>query len=142
MFLLDTNVLIALGDADHVHHDRAMGFFSEQAVTSGWATCPLTENPFLRILGHLNYEAGPGSPDLARRILVSITSAPGHQFWPDSLSLADLRTFPSLTTSKQLTDLYLLGLAIKRGGRLATLDRRIDPGLIPSGPDAYLVITA
>jgi uncharacterized protein len=140
MFLLDANVLIALGDADHVHHDRAMRFFGGHAVTGGWATCPLTENAFLRILGHAGYQGGPGSPELARRSLLSIITVPGHQFWPDSVSLADTRSFPSLPPSGRLTDLYLLALAVQRGGRLATLDRRIDPGLISGGPDAYHVI--
>ena len=140
MFLLDANILIALGDADHVHHGRALLFFEKHAVTEGWATCPLTENAFLRILGNPKYEAGPGSPDLARRSLLSITRAPGHQFWPDSISLGDIRVFPSLTASKHLTDLYLLVLAIKRSGRLATLDHRIEPNLLPRGLAAYHVI--
>lgn len=140
MFLLDANILIALADTDHVHHGRAMRFFGGHAVTEGWATCPLTENAFLRILGHAKYQSGPGSPDSARRSLLSITRAPGHQFWPDALSLTDLRIFPTLTQSKHLTDLYLLALAIKRGGRLATLDQRIDPNLLQQGRTAYHII--
>jgi len=140
MFLLDANILIALGDADHVHHDRAMRFFAQQAIAEGWATCPLTENAFLRILGHPNYVGGPGSPALARRSLVSIVSAPGHQFWPDSISLTDVRSFPALSNSKLLTDLYLLALAVHGGASLATLDRRIDPALLPGGPEAYYVV--
>lgn len=141
MYLLDANILIALGDADHTHHHRAMRFFGDHAVSSGWATCPLTENAFLRILGHASYEGGPGSPDLARRSLRSITGAPGHQFWPDSISLVDARIFPRLSTTKQLTDLYLLALAIQRGGRLATLDSRIDPNLLSGGASAYYVLS-
>lgn len=60
MFLFDANFLIALGDADHVHHDEAQTFFTLKKQ-DGWATCPLTENAFLRILGHPNYPKGPSS---------------------------------------------------------------------------------
>lgn len=140
MYLLDANLLIALGDADHVHHGRATRFFETRAVVVGWASCPLTENAFLRILGHPNYEGGPGSPELARRSLRSITAAPGHQFWPDSISLADIRCVPKLAASKQLTDLYLLALALQHGGKLATLDRRIDPALVPGGRAAHHIV--
>lgn len=142
MFLFDVNVLIALADTDHTHHTSAVRFFEKQAVVSGWATCPLTENAFLRIFGHTSYEGGLGSPTLARRVLLSIIATPGHQFWPDDLSLNDARAFPSLPVSKNLTDFYLLALAIKHGGQLATFDRRIDPALLSGGPSAYCIIPA
>lgn len=140
MFLLDANILIALGDAGHTHHGLAMRFFEEEAIKHGWATCPLTENVFLRIMGHPQYPGGPGSPTVARRSLLSIINAPGHQFWPDDLSLADAAVFSVLPSSKLLTDYYLLALAMKRGGRLATMDRRMDATLIPGGVSAYHVV--
>src|SRR6478752_3380170 len=99
MFLLDANILIALGDAGHAHHGIAMRFFEERAIKDGWATCSLTENAFLRIIGHPQYVGGPGSPNVARRSLLSIIQAPGHQFWPDELSLADVAAFPILPGS-------------------------------------------
>jgi len=138
--LLDANVLIALGDAGHVHEAAALRFFRDQAVPEGWATCPLTENAFLRILGQPGYPRSFGSSADARRVLQRLLAAPGHVFWPDSLSIADTRLFPSLPASKDLTDLYLLGLAVKNRGRFATFDRRLNPALIPGGTDAYLVI--
>src|SRR5262245_23305068 len=110
MFLFDVNLLIALADAGHVHHVVAMRFHSERAVVDGWATCPLTENAFLRIFGHPNYAGGLGSTIEARRVLVSIVSTPGHQFWPDDFSLTDSRVFPALPGSKSVTDFYLLAL--------------------------------
>ncbi len=61
MVLLDANVLIALADADHILNTRALQFFEEEALRSGWATCPLTENAFLRIFGGRKYPGGPGS---------------------------------------------------------------------------------
>jgi toxin-antitoxin system PIN domain toxin len=136
MLLLDINILIAVADADHVHHDRAKAFFLAHHA-AGWATCPLTENGFVRILGNNSYPKGPGSSHLARCLLDMMCSQPGHEFWPDEISL---RVLGSLPVSRHLTDHYLLGLAIHRKGKLATMDKRIDATLLPGGKDAYLVI--
>jgi toxin-antitoxin system PIN domain toxin len=138
--LLDSNVLIALGDGNHPHRTAAIRFFETCATVQGWATCPLTENAFLRILGASSYHRSPGPPEEVRRILQRLLSAPGHQFWADDLSLSDTRFFPALPSSKHLTDLYLLGLAVKHGGRFATFDARIDATLIPGGSVAYYQI--
>jgi len=140
MVLLDVNVLIALLDPAHPHHAPALSFFKEIAL-SGWATCPLTENGLLRILGNPLYPGGPGTPEDARVLLRSLTAMPGHQFWPDEPSLTDLKNFPRLPSSKGLTDLYLLALAVSRQARFATFDRRIDPSLLPEGPAAFQLIT-
>jgi toxin-antitoxin system PIN domain toxin len=137
--LLDINVLIALVDSAHVHHLAAKCFFKGVRL-DGWATCPLTENGFLRILGRPGASHGPDSPTSARVILGSLLATPGHVFWPDDLSLADRQLFPHLPSAQDLTDLYLLGLAVKHGGRLATFDRRLDATLVPGGPAAYHVI--
>ena len=139
MVLFDANFLIALGDSDHEHHEAAAAFHAKVRL-DGWVTCPLTENAFLRIVGHPNYPKGPGSPEAARTLLRGMTSQPGHQFWPDSVSLSDSRAYPLLPSSKNLTDYYLLALAVGRKATLATFDRRIDPDLIKGGPDAYRVI--
>ena len=140
MYLLDLNLLIALCDPDHVHHAKARHFFNT-AQKSGWATCPLTENGFLRIVGHPDYPKGPGSPEKARRLLQAICALPGHQFWPDSLSLRDDKQHPALPTSKHLTDYYLLALAVQHQARFATLDKRIDPTLLTKGPAAFCLVT-
>jgi toxin-antitoxin system PIN domain toxin len=126
MFLLDINILIALADADHEHHARARTFFAT-CSTSGWATCPLTENCFVRILG------APSYPEL----LNQFCTVPGHHFWPDDITLRDL---PSLPVSKHLTDHYLLALAVHRQGKLATMDERIDAAALPGGKAAYFII--
>jgi len=139
MFLLDVNVLIALSDPFHVHHGDVLAWFSLHQ-REGWATCPLTENGFLRIVGHPNYPKGPGSPEAARDLLARLLSQPGHQFWPDSLSLANPHSYPGLPASKHLTDFYLLALAIKHGARLSTIDSYIDPATLAGGPSAYHVI--
>ena len=139
MFLLDVNVLIALADPFHVHHKRVSAWFSRHQ-REGWATCPLTENGLLRIVGHPNYPKGPGSPGAVRVLLERLFAQPGHQFWADTLSLADSRAYPSLPASKHLTDFYLLALVIERRARLATVDSYIDPSLITGGPPAYYII--
>lgn len=139
--LLDVNVLIALADMDHVHAASAMRFFERTAVREGWATCPLTENAFLRIVGRSGYPGGPGSTAEARRILLSLRAAPGHRFWPDDVSLADDVAFPELPVAQGLTDAYLLGLAVKNRGRLATFDRHIDASRITGGVEALDILS-
>jgi uncharacterized protein len=122
--LLDVNVLIALADARHVHHAPAKRYLSDIHM-QGWATCPITENGFLRMLGRPESDSGLQSVDEARLLLNSLKAVPGHQFWPDGISLCDTSLFPRLPGSRELTDLYLLALAVKNEGRLATFDRGI-----------------
>ena len=138
--LLDANVLIALGDATHEHAEAAMEFFKSRAVREGWATCPLTENAFLRIMGNPKYPGGPGSTKEARRVLSSILAAPGHRFWPDDLSLTDSMRIPLLPTSQQLTDCYLLALATSKDGCLATFDRRIQTDSVKGAEGRLLLL--
>jgi predicted nucleic acid-binding protein len=68
MYLLDINILIALADPDHEHHGKAESFFLANHQR-GWATCPITENGFVRIISHPSYPNGPGSTDAACTIL-------------------------------------------------------------------------
>ena len=136
MYLLDINVLIALADPDHVHHEKAETFFL-QHHEAGWATCPITENGFVRIISHPKYPKGAGSPELARDILRQLCAHEGHRFWPDDVSL---RSFSNLPASKHLTDHYLLCLALHRQGRLVTLDQHINASLVAGGDTAYLVL--
>lgn len=141
--LLDINVLIALCDPAHPHAAAACRFIGSGIAREGWATCPLIENGFLRVFGARRYPGGAGSPDAARTILLGLLAAtPGHQFWPDELSLMTPARFPRLPASDDLTDLYLLALAVKHGGRFATFDQGLDASLVPGGPAAYHVIPA
>ncbi len=125
-FLLDVNVLIALLDPTHVHHGDAHNWFSAKG-RKAWATCPLTENSVLRILGDQRYPNSPGNPATVAELLDEFFSLPGHVFWPDDISILDRhRLDPSrLLTSQQVTDTYLLALAHAHAGQLATLDRRL-----------------
>lgn len=136
MFLLDINILIALADPDHQHHGKAESFFLANHRV-GWATCPLTENGFVRIMSNPKYPKGPESTEAARDILRQLCAQEGHRFWPDDLSTRALSNLPSW---KHLTDHYLLSLALHRQGKLVTLDRHINAALIPGGAAAYVVL--
>ena len=133
-YLLDINVLIALTERDHVNHLKVKEWFLLNSV-KGWATCPITENGFIRILSNSNYPGRVGGPSVIRSLLNALKQLPGHQFWSDEVSLSDIKLFPSLdtATSKSITDLYLLASATRRKGKLATLDQRIDPKLVEGG---------
>ena len=140
MTLLDVNVLLALVDPLHAHHERAKHFFVNRHPAA-WATCPMVENGFLRVLSGTAYANRVDSPKTARILLDQmIASSSGHQFWPDDLSLRDPSLFPDLPHSKHLTDCYLLALAVKRGGKLATFDHRINPASVPGGAHALMVL--
>lgn len=123
--LLDLNVLIALFDSDHVHHADAARWFSAEAGR-GWASCPLTQNGCLRILGSAAYPRPEPLVEMRAR-LSEATSHPVHEFRADDLSLLDDQRFDAarLHDARQVTDSYLLALAVAHGGRLVTFDRSI-----------------
>jgi toxin-antitoxin system PIN domain toxin len=124
--LLDVNLLIALFDPDHVHHDLAHDWFADNR-RRGWATCAITENGFVRVVANPAYGSQVARPvDLVDR-LRQLSRVPGHQFWSDTVSLRDERLFDCSRVggARHLTDLYLLGLAQRHGGTLATLDRTL-----------------
>jgi uncharacterized protein len=123
--LLDVNLLIALLEDTHVHHQPAHDWFAGNRQR-GWATCPVTENGFVRIMA----QSLPNRPAERTGTLVmhlrGLCSASDHLFWPDSITLRDRERFDlSAATSRHLTDVYLAGLAHLNGGTLATFDRTI-----------------
>ncbi len=140
-FLLDVNVLIALIDPAHVQHDRAHAWFAAKGHKA-WATCPLTENGVLRIVGHLRYPNSPGSPAAVAELLSSLRSLPGHAFWPDDISLLDrkLANTTRLLDSAHVTDSYLLALAHAHKGQLATFDQRMPAESVVNGATALHLI--
>lgn len=136
-FLLDVNVLIGLLDTEHDFHDQAHAWF-EQVGSADWATCAITENAVLRILGARNYLNTPGPPHRVAELLAGLLSVGRHTFWTDDVRLM---TSPAinradLTRSGQITDIHLLALAVWHGGRLATFDRRIVPDPVEGGTAA------
>ena len=136
-FLLDVNVLIALIDPGHVAHDAAHLWFEEEG-SADWATCPLTENGVIRIVGHPRYPNTPGSPATVAAIVSKLRGLPGHSFWTDDLSLvgSDRIYVARILTSAQVTDTYLLALASRHSGVLATLDRRLSVAAVRGGKGA------
>jgi uncharacterized protein len=139
--LLDVNVLVALFDPDHVHHDAAHDWFEDHRG-SGWATSPITESGFVRVLSNPQYAGTLVRPsDLAGR-LTRFCRAARHTFWPADVSLLDTTLFDLSRAGghRQLTDVYLLGLAVSRGGCLATFDRSIPLGAVKGATPAALQV--
>jgi uncharacterized protein len=141
--LLDVNVLIALADNAHVHHDMAHAWFDKIGATS-FATCPLTQNGLLRVMGHPRYPNGPGTPKAMLDFLDALCDLGGHVFWPDCISLTKASLFnrDHFSPSEHLTDVYLLGLAVSNSGRLATFDRRIASKAVVGSQQALELIHA
>ncbi len=139
--LLDVNVLIALIDPAHISHDAAHDWFAEHGA-AGWATCPLTENGVIRIVGSPKYPNSPGSPAAVAAIVAQLRLLAGHVFWPDDISLVgnDNVDPARILTSAQVTDSYLLALAVAQGGRLATFDRRLSVSAVEGGKAALLLL--
>lgn len=140
-YLLDVNVLIALVDPAHVQHDVAHGWFAQVGKHS-FATCPITENGLLRIVGHSRYPNSPGSPAAVAPILLALRALPGHRFWADTISMLDPAHLDTarLSSHSQVTDSYLLALAQAHGGRLASMDQRLVVDAVPGGKDALTLI--
>ncbi len=141
IYLLDVNVLIALVDPAHIQHDEAHDWFA-RVGHKGFATCPLTENGLIRIVGHPKYPNSPGPPSVVLQSLVAIRGLSGHKFWADDLSVADAGFFAAelLSSHSRVTDSYLLALAHAKGGRLATLDQKLATEVVPGGKKALALI--
>ena len=138
--LFDVNVLIALFDPDHVHHERAHAWWKGNKA-SGWASCPLTENGFVRILSQPKYPNAISTQDAIRRLSQSIGHG-GHEFWVDDVSLTDASVFLSehMLGRRQITDLYLLALAVRNSGRLVTFDQSIPISAIAGSKPTHRIV--
>jgi len=138
--LLDVNVLIALLDADHVMHHKARAWFAEHAAY-GWASCAITQNGCVRIMSHHAYPNGRSVLEVATRLRMA-TSQPEHEFWSESVSILDPRRVdPSrIHSPRQLTDVYLLALAVARIARFVTFDQSIVLDAIVGADASHLVV--
>lgn len=138
--LLDVNVLVALLDSDHVDHDRARRWLQQESG-QGWASCALTQNGVVRILSQPRYP-GAVAPSVAADLLEGACSTPHHEFWPSEVSVLD-RTAVDRTRvhgPRQVTDTYLLALAVHRGGRFVTFDRSIVLSAVPAATAEHVVV--
>ncbi len=140
-YLLDVNVLIALIDPAHLQHDQVHEWFG-RVGHKAFATCPITENGLLRIVGHPKYPNSPGPPSAVVAALKAIRALPGHTFWPDSVSLVDSAwADPALLSShSRVTDSYLLALAKANKGKLATMDPKLATEVVADGKSALALI--
>lgn len=138
--LLDVNVLLALFDPDHVDHRVAQAFAGAD-LGDGWATCPLTQNGFVRIISQPRYPSPVSTADAVAR-LSEAASYESHAFWPDDASLLDPDVFDrtALLTHRQVTDAYLLALAVRHGGRLVTFDTGIPLRAVKGSGNKHLEV--
>lgn len=138
--LLDVNVLIALLDAGHVQHIRATRWLERQ-ISEGWASCPLTQNGCLRIMVQPSYPKAQPLNLVASR-LAHAAANPAHAFIADDYSVLDRQRidFGHLLGHRQITDAYLLGLAVHHHCCFATFDARIDAAVVLGARPAHLVI--
>ncbi len=134
-FLLDVNVLIALLWPPHEAHRKAQRWFAQNA-RQGWATCAMTEAGFIRIVSNPAFSRRAVSPRDALEVLNGSLQHPAHRFWTEDIGVVTaLAPFGRrLLGHRQITDAYLLGLAIRKKGRLATLDASV-ASLLPEGSD-------
>ena len=111
------------GNTDHV---RVLRWF-ERVGSYAFATCAITQVGFVRVSSQLNVKDGPIDFREFRISLGNLASLPGHEYWPMDISYLDATEpfGPRLHGPRQITDAYLLGLALHHGGKLATLDRAI-----------------
>jgi toxin-antitoxin system PIN domain toxin len=139
--LLDVNVLLAIHDPMHPLHRRAYRWFQD-VQNQGWATCPITENGFVRISSNPRNRGLDLTPAACAAALSLTCESSNHQFWPDDISVRDLLKSETRMTHRQFPDLYLLALAIEHGGTFATLDEHIPAHVLPGGSEALELIPA
>jgi len=139
--LLDVNVLVALFFTGHSHHEVAHDWFDEQRA-HGWATSPTTENGVVRILSNRTYILDAWRPAEVVEKLRAFRRSGQHHFWAESVTLTDERVFNTslIGGHRQVTDIYLLGVATAAGGALATFDRGISIGAVKGATKANLQV--
>jgi toxin-antitoxin system PIN domain toxin len=138
--LLDVNVLIALLDSDHTSHGVAMEWFAEHA-REGWASCPITQNGCLRIMSNTNYPNGLPVQAVIER-LADACEEKVHEFWSDGVSLLDPEVIDRtrIHGPRQLTDIYLLALAVEHEARFVTFDGKIPLAAVRKAKPKNLVV--
>jgi len=137
--LLDVNVLIALLDPDHGMHGHATEWLAGN-VRAGWASCPITQNGCVRIMSHPSYPNPVPVGAIVERLAEAVATA-HHQFWPDDISILDTRVADRsrIHGPRQVTDLYLLALAVRHRGRFVSFDAEIPLAAVRGAERRHLV---
>jgi len=138
--LFDVNMLLAMFQPEHVHHSAAHQWWSVNRP-EGWASCPLTQNGFVRVVSQPRYPK-PMRVTEALGLLFEEIAVTDHAFWPDDISLLDEQLIDRnhVLGPKQLTEIYLLALAAKHGGRLVTFDRTVPIAAVRGAQARHLVV--
>ncbi len=138
----DVSTLLALFDPKHLHHVKASAWWRAHRGL-GWASSPTTQNGVLRIASGASY-SNPIKLADALVVVRQWTNAPQHVFWPDDVSLLDPSVIDhnNLFGRRQITDAYLLALAIKNGGRFVTMDQRIPIRAVKGATPEHLAVVA
>ena len=138
--LLDVNVLIALLDEAHIGHAVAMRWLAG-AIDQGWASCPITQNGCIRIMSQPAYPGALPVADVAAR-LAEATQHEAHCFWPDEISLLEpgVIDWPRVLGHRQVTDNYLLALALRNEGRFVTFDGRVERSAVSGTAAQHLLV--
>ena len=138
--LLDVNVLVSLWWPAHEFHDLVQEWF-DAGSGQNWATCPFTQAAFVRIVSNPAFSRDAVSPQEAVAVLEANVGHAGHHFWPDAISFWESvqPMIRQISGHQQISDSYLLGLAIHRHGKLATLDRGILSLIPPRHPARSLI---
>jgi uncharacterized protein len=132
--LLDVNVLVAMAWPRHSAHSAVQRWLAREG-RKGWASCPFTQSGFVRIISNPAFSRDALAPEQALSLLRANLEHPAHQFWPAGITVNEaLAKVGKVVGHQQITDAYLLGLAIHNRGRLATLDRRATSLLPTNGP--------
>lgn len=136
--LLDINVLLALLDSDHVDHARAHAWLDDE-IGLGWASCAITENGFVRVISQPRYPS-PVSPLQAIELLGNARSNGNHEFWTCDVSVLDHTVVDGSRVHgpRQVTDAYLLALAVAHNGRFATFDHSVSGAAVPGAGEHHL----
>jgi toxin-antitoxin system PIN domain toxin len=138
--LFDVDVLLALFDQDHSLHAQVRNWWADNNA-DGWATCPLTQNGFTRVMSQPGYPKPRPIADVMQVLRLGLDQA-NHEFWPDGISITDAEMFDRthILGPRQITDVYLLGLAMTNGGRLVTFDRGVPLKAVRSAEARHLIV--
>ena len=138
--LFAVNALLALVDKEHTFHPKIRTWWTAN-TQDGWATCAITQNGFARIMSQPHYTNPAPTMDAIQLLAMGLQEV-DHEFWPDDISITDDALFDRahILGPNQITDVYLLGLAVKNGGRLVTFDRGLPLKAVRGAEARHLIV--